>query len=394
MMSSQDGLALEKLGKFDLAHAFYESEVAESRVSKEVVRGLFRATMKVGDIATFVSTLPELNQVAGINNNSANLMQARLLIEIGEVEAARKFADEIDSKHLRPHEISEFDLLKADILASEFRFEEALESLNQATNVSINILRRVAELELALQKPTESITALKKYVSELNTRNKANGDTKRFITASGPIFNLVNQIWLEQKFPASDEQFSLSQSMKTLVDYCKSTSEEVTFDNRSMLRQENQEVSENTTVKENLMQAKPDPDLPKKAVRQPSNLDSLIEFTKDKPTNKEYSNGLAREWEANHDLTNKHFFAIEESGLAIATNFGTCSMCEFLPEWHKSLLDSKAAGRKGHLPHLSPAGSLTRYLAEMIQESSIHAPVIIRRSKLRIVRCLPTRYRP
>ncbi len=392
MMSSQDGLTLEKSGKLDLAHAFYASEVAESRVTKEVVRGLFRATMKVGDIATLTSTLPELSQVAGINENSANLMQARLLTEISEVEDAKKFVNEIDSKHLGLPEISELDLLKADILASEFRFQEAVEALNQSSNVSINMLRRVAELQLALQNPTESITALKKYVSELNTRNKASGETKRFITASGAIFNLANQIWLEQKFPASDKQLSLSQSMKALVDYCKSTSEEVTFDNRSMLRQENQEVSENTTVKENLMQAKPDPDLPKKAVRQPSNLDSLIEFTKEKPSDREYSNGLAREWEANHVLTNKHFFAIEESGLAIATNFGICSMCEFLPKWHKSLLETRAAGRKSHLPHLSPGGSLTRYLAQMIQESSIHAPVIIQRSKLRAARCLPARY--
>jgi hypothetical protein len=180
--------------------------------------------------------------------------------------------------------------------------------------------------------------------------------------------------------------------MKALVDYCKSTSEGVTFDNRSMLKQENQEVSENTTVKENLMQANPDPDLSKRTVRQPSNLDSLINFTKEKPTNREYSNSSAREWEGNHVLTNKHFFAIEESGLVIATNFGICSMCEFLPKWHKSLLETKAAGRKSHLPHLSPGGSLTRYLAEMVQESSIHAPVIIQRSKLRVARCLPARY--
>jgi len=393
MMSSQDGLTLEKLGKFDLAHAFYESEVAQSRVSKEVVRGLFRTTMKVGDIATFVSTLPELSHIAGINHNSANLMQARLLIEIGEVEAARKFADEIDSKHLRPLEISEFDLLEADILASEFRFEEALESLNHATNVSINILRRVAELELALQKPTESMTALKKYVSELNTRNKANGDTKRFVTASGPIFNLVNQIWLEQKFPASDERLSLSQSMNTLVDYCKSTLEEVTFLDMRKPNQENQGLNNNTCNYTKAINLNPDLDLPNENYRQPSNLESLIDFTKDKATNREHSNGLAREWEANHDLTDKHFFAIEESGLAIATNFGICSMCEFLPNWHKSLLDSKAAGRKGNLPHLSPGGSLTRYLAVMIQESSNHAPVIIHRSKLRVARCLPARYR-
>jgi len=392
MMSSQDGLTLEKSGKFDLAHLFYELEIAESRVTKEVVRGLFRTTMKVGDIATFVSTLPELSHIAGINENSANLMQARLLIEIGEVEAARKFVNEIDSKHLGLPEISELDLLKADILASEFRFEEALESLNQATNVSINILRRVAELELALQKPTESITALKKYVSELNPRNKAKGETKRFITASGAIFNLANQIWLEQKFPASDKQLSLSQSMKTLVDYSKSTSEAVTFVDIRKPNQDIQGFTKNTTIVQKTIHPKLDPDLPKKTVRQPSILDSLIDFTKDKPTNREYSNGSAREWEANHVLKNKHFFAIEESGLAIATSFGTCSMCEFLPKWHKNLLDSKAAGRKGNLPHLSPAGSLTRFLAEMIQESSIHAPVIIQRSKLRAARCLPARY--
>jgi hypothetical protein len=180
--------------------------------------------------------------------------------------------------------------------------------------------------------------------------------------------------------------------MKVLVDYCKSTSEEVTFIDIRKPNQDIQGFTKNTTVKENLMQAKPDPDLPKKAVRQPSNLDSLIEFTKEKPSDREYSNGLAREWEANHVLTNKHFFAIEESGLAIATNFGICSMCEFLPKWHKSLLETKAAGRKSHLPHLSAGGSLTRYLAEMIQESSIHAPVIIHRSKLRATRCLPARY--
>jgi hypothetical protein len=392
MMSNQDGLTLEQSGKLDLAHAFYESEVAESRVTKEVVRGLFRTTLRVGDIVSLSSTLQQLSQVAGINENSAILMQARLLIEIGDVEDAKEFVMEVDSKHLGLAEISELDLLKADIFANEFRFQEAVEALNQSSNVSINMLRRVAELELALQNPTESITALKRYVSELNTRNKASGDTKRFITASGAIFNLANQIWLEQKFPASDEQLSLSQSMKMLVDYCKSTSEELIFLDIRKHNQENSEIIKNTAIEQKTIHPKLDPDLTKKTVKQPSILDSLIDLTNDKPTNGEYSNGSAREWEANHVLTGKHFFAIEESGLAIATNFGICSMCEFLPKWHKSLLETKTAGRKSHLPHLSAGGTLTRYLAEMIQESSSHAPIIIQRSKLRAVRSLPPRY--
>ena len=392
MTSTQNGLILEKSGNYDLAQAFYQMEVAESRVTKDVVRGLFRTTIRVGDIVSFVLILPQLSQVAGIKEDSTILMQARLLIEIGKVEESRKLVDEIDSKHLGLPEILELDLLKANILASEFRFQDALESLNQSSNLSINMLKRVAELELALQKPSESIISLKRYVLELNNRNKASGNAKRFITANGTIFNLANQIWLEQKFPASNKRLSLSQSMKVLVDHCKSTSEGFFFENKGELNPENREITANIRLEQSLIQPKPNIDLPKSSKMQPSNLDSLIDFTKEIPSNREYSSGLEKEWETKYVLNNKHFFAIEESGLALATNFGICSKCEFLPEWHESLLETKAAWRKSHLPHLSPGGSLTRYLAEMIQSSSIHTPIIIHRSKLRTARSLSPRY--
>ena len=391
-MSIEEALNHEKSGNYDLAQALYLTEVAESRVTKESVRGFFRTTLRVGDILSLTSSLPELSQLSGINENSAKLMQARLLIEIGEVEETRKCVHEIESKHLSTTEISELDLLKADIFASEFRFEEAVESLNQSSNISINLLRRIAELELASQKPTESITALKQHVSELNDRNKASGNTNRFITASGAIFNLANQIWLEQRFPTSDKTLSLSQSMKVLVEYCKFTSGEVSLVNNAKLNQNNQDTSQNATIEQSLTHPKSSSDPLRTSHKQPSNVDLLIEFTKEKPTNREYSNAMTREWEAKYFLANKHFFAIEETGLAIATNFGICSMCEFLPQWHQSLLETKAAGRKGHLPHLSASGSLTRFLAEMIQSSSAHTPIIIHRSKLRAVRALPNRY--
>jgi hypothetical protein len=390
MMNSQDGPALEKAGNFDLAQAFYQTEIVESRVTKEAVRGLFRTTMRVGDIVSLVSTLPELSQLAGINDDSANLMQSRLLIEIGEVEKAKNIINEIDSKFLGLPEISELDLLKANILASQFEFQDALDLLNQSSDFSIGILRRVAELELALQKPTESIAALKRYVSELNIRNKNNGNTKRFITANGNIFNLANQIWLEQKFPdESQRKLSLSQSMKVLVDYCKSAPEEISYVTSGRA---NQDLDQNITYEQSLIQPKPELVQPKFSNKLSIHVNSLIEFTKVAPSDREYSIGPAREWEDNNCLANNHFFAIEESGLAIATNFGICSMCKFVPQWHIDLLESKAAGRKGHLPHLSPAGSLTRYLAEIIQNSSNHIPAIAHRSKLRAARSLPYRY--
>jgi hypothetical protein len=391
-MSIEEALNQEKSGNHDLALEIYTLEVAENRVSEAAVRGLFWATMRVGDLASLASTLPDVSRVAGINDDSANLMQARLLIEIGEVEEAKKLVYEINDKHLSTPEISELDLLKADIFASEFRFHNALESLKQTSQMDTNTLRRVAELELALQKPTEVITSLKRYVAELNKNNKANGDTNRFVTASGPIFDLANQIWLEQRFPTPDKTLSLSKSMKVLVEYCKLTSKEISFANNAKQNRNNKENSQNATIEQSLTHPRSYLDLSKTSHKQPSNLESLIEFTKERPTNREYSDALTREWEAKYFLANEHFFAIEESGLAITTNFGTCSNCEFLPQWHQSLIETKAAGRKSHLPHLSASGSLTRFLAEMIQSSSTHTPIIIHRSKLRAVRALPDRY--
>jgi hypothetical protein len=391
-MNIKDALNYEKSGNDDLALAHYTLEVAENRVSEAAVRGLFWATMRVGDVASLVLTLPDVSRVAGINDDSANLMQARLLIEIGEVEEAKKLVYEINDKHLSTPEISELDLLKADIFACEFRFHNALESLKQTSQMNTNTLRRVAELELALQKPTEVIAALQRYVAELNKNNEANGDTNRFITASGPIFNLANQIWLEQRFSTSDKSLSLSQSMKVLVDYCKLTSKEISFANNAKQNQNNKENSQNATIEQSLTHPRSYLDLSKNSYKQPSNLESLIEFTKERPSNREYSNAMTREWESTYFLANEHFFAIEESGLAITTNFGICSNCEFLSEWHQSLLTSNAAGRKSELPHLSASGSLTRYLAEMVQSRSIHSPTILHRSKLRAVRTLPARY--
>jgi len=392
MTSLQDGLTQEKSGNYDLAQAIYQQEIAEGRATKDSVRGLFRTTIRVGDISLLVLTLPELSQIAGINHNSSNLMQARLHIEIGQIEESRKLTAEIDVKHLGQPETSELALLKADILASEFRFQEALEVLNHSPNPSINILRRIAEIELALHKPMESISSLKRYVSELNNKNKISGDSKRFITASGAIFNLANQIWLEQKFPGSEKQLSLSQSMKVLVEHCKLTSGRINLENQGNLPQKNFEIGEISTPKQSALQPKADLDLSEIPNKRPDNVDLLIKFTQENPANREYSSGLAREWEAKYVLANEHFFAIEESGLALATNFRTCSMCIFLPEWHGGLLETKAAGRKSHLPHLSPGGSLTKHLAEMIQESPIHSPTIIHRSRVRAFRYLPGRY--
>jgi hypothetical protein len=236
-----------------------------------------------------------------------------------------------------------------------------LQRLYRLDRVSTNHLRRIAELELASHRPEKTLLALKRYVEALNKKNKAEGSSKRFITASGFIFNLANQMWLEQKFPISPEGLNLSQSMKVLSDYSRLNEVKVFDEINSEQKQE----------------------IPTLQNSQQSTLDLLIDFTREKPSTREFSIGLPRGWEAKYSLTNKHFFVIEESGLAIATNFGICSMCEFLPEWHKSLLETKAAGRKSHLPHLSPEGSLTRYLAEMIQNSSNHAPVIIHRAKVR-----------
>jgi hypothetical protein len=369
-MSFEEGLKHEQSGSFDLALSLYIAEVKSGRTTKDAVRGLFRSTIKVGDISSLTLDLPDLCRSSGISDSSAKLMQGRLLIEIGEIEKAREVTEQLEFKHLGTSEIVELELLRANILTLEFRFDEAIESLGMSDHFSSNHLRRIAELELASHRPEKTILALKRYVEALNKKSKAEGSSKKFITASGFIFNLANQVWLEQKFPTPPEGLNLSQSMKVLSDYSRLNEVKVFDEINSVQKQE----------------------IPTLQNSRQSTLDLLIDFTSEKPSTREFSNGLPRGWEAKYSLTNKHFFVIEESGLAIATNFGICSMCEFLPEWHESLLEAKAAGRKSHIPHLSPGGSLTRFLAEMIQNSSKHAPVIIHRAKVRSGRTLLPRY--
>jgi hypothetical protein len=220
-MSYEEGLKHEQSGDYFSALSTYRQELDSDRLTKDVLRGLFRTTLKVGDIHALSLDLLDLCKSTGISSASAQLMQGRLLVEIGENQRARDIACELDSKFFGVSENLELELLRANMLALDFRFDEAIELLKKSDQVSPNHWRRIAEFELAAHRPESAVVALKFYVQELNKKNASRGSSKRFITASGFIFNLANQVWLEQKFPETKEFPSLMQSMKALQEVIK-----------------------------------------------------------------------------------------------------------------------------------------------------------------------------
>lgn len=396
-MSYEEGLKHEQSGDYFSALSIYRRELDSDRLTRDVLRGLFRSTLKVGDIHALSLDLIDLCKSTGISSASAQLMQGRLLVEIGENERARDIANELDSKFFGVSEILELELLRANILALEFRFDEAIKLLKESVQVTTNHLRRIAELELAAQRPENAVIALKFYVQELNKRNSLQGSRKRFITASGFIFNLANQMWLEQKFPQTNGLPSLSESMRILQGVIKASANERRaiffplpissstlassyFQKDSLVRQEYLGVSREVEMGES-------------ARKGHGKLETLIKFIDEPSQTGEFFRYPLQNWELTFTyVTETDFFCVEESGFALWENFKFRASGNLLSRWRSDLESSGLAGRKDFLSHNYPGASLTRLIAEEVRHQSGRKPLIIPRARLRLGRCLSSRY--
>jgi hypothetical protein len=396
-MSYEEGLKDEQSGDYFSALSTYRQELDSDRLTKDVLRGLFRATLKVGDIHALSLDLLDLCKSTGISSASAQLMQGRLLVEIGENQRARDIACELDSKFFGVSENLELELLRANMLALDFRFDEAIELLKKSDQVSPNHLRRIAELELAAQRPESVVIALKSYVRELNKKNKLQGSNKRFITASGFLFNLANQMWLEQKFPQVRDLPSLSYSMKMLQEISRDNFEarEQIFDliPGQLSNPAPDCVSQNST--RNQMVISNNGTLNKRTPENDpkSSLDSLIRFVDDDFIAGEFSRIPLEGWELRYKLPpNIEVFSVEESGLPVWTNFKLSAERSLIFSWSEHLKESKQIAKKGHFSHSYPSVRLTQLLARELEFNPAHSPKIILRNIMRRGRHLSRRY--
>jgi hypothetical protein len=396
-MSYEAGQRLEQSGDYDSALSIYWQELESGRLSKNVIRGLFRSTLKVGDIHGLSLELLDLCESTGINSASAQLMQGRLLLEIGEIERAKEFAYELDSKFFSISENIELELLKANILALEFRFYEAIELLRKSDQVSINHLRRIAELELAAHRPESAVNALKLYVKALNKKNALQGSSRRFLTASGFLFNLANQIWLEQEFPEANELPSLLDSMKILqrasIENILKSEEIFKIISPDSTRFIADDYSDESLA--NRETSSRESEFREGNFRENANDRSelLLMFIDKSPKQEEFSIVPKKKWEIQYRLfPTPHIFTVEESGIAIWTNFKVCSGCSFVTPWSKFLKSSKKRGEKSFMSHRFPGGRLTQLLAQNLVLESGHSPEVLLRNSYRRGRKLPGRY--
>ena len=396
-MSYEEGLEHERSRDYLSALAIYRHELDSNRLTKDVVRGLFRTTLKVGDIHSLSLELPELCQLSGISKDSEKLMQGRLQLEIGEVERSRNFVNDLDSKRLGVSEVVELDLLRANILALEFKFDSAIELLRKSDSMSANHFRRIAELEIAAHRPENAVTAIKLYVRELNKINSSRGISKRYITSSGLLFNLANQIWLEQKFPETKELPSLVDSMKILQRasiekfiHGEEIFEKVRPDSSCFIEADTRNISLVNRETLSYMSKPNDAYFTGKANNSP---ESLLMFFDKSPTLGEFSRIPLQKWENQFRLPpSSHIFIVEESGFAIWTNFKACAGCRFITSWGQFLLSSKERGDKDFISWRFPGGRLTQLLARNFEQVSDHSPVVILRNSYRRGRLLLDKY--
>lgn len=396
-MSFEEGLKHERTGDYFSALSFYRQELDSGRFAKEAVRGLFRSTLKVGDIRSLSLELSDLCQVSGISKASEKLMQGRLQIEIGEVERSKNFVNDIDSKLLGVSEVVELDLLRANTLALEFKFDSAIELLKRSDSLVTNHLRRIAELEIAAHRPENAVTAIKIYVKELNRLNRSRGISNRYITSSGLLFNLANQIWLEQKFPETKDLPSLIESMKILQRasmekfiHGEEIFEKVRLDSSCFIEADTRNNSSLNGESLSYMSKPSDAYFKGKANNSP---EALLMFLDRSPTLEEFSRIPLQKWENQFRLPpSSHIFIVEESGFAIWTNFKACAGCRLITSWVQFLLSSKERGDKNFISHRFPGGRLTQLLARNFEQVSDHSPVVILRNSYRRGRILLDKY--
>ena len=385
-MTLEIALNLEKSGSFLDSLSKFEALFALDPLNRSVTDGLIRNTLRVGDINSLTARLLQIKENSTIDRQYIENWLSRLYLEIGKYREAKSFVLDLGSKDLRGFSGAHSILLKADCLAAEGLIEEAIGVLEGLENPNSETLRRIAELYLVLRRPEEAIQNLKKSVKYLNTKNATKNNSRRFITASGLFFHIINQTWLDCRLPIRGVLPTLSDSMKLIKS--KTTKFELESDTSSVL---NFDLSTSQSKKESLELNWSQIDLNNNDAVAMTQLCEFISRMKSKDY--EISATYLQPWEKVSKFNVTYtIFVCEESGYVLSSNFQIGRDFEFAEMWESEL---RRYGKKLPTPRdlYVGGGLITRILANLIENNQLPDAVkIFNRNDFRRYRVLPNKY--
>lgn len=381
-MSYELALKLEQEGNLARAYQAYLGLVASSVFSPPIIRGLVRTTIRVGDIKSLSQNVVEYCKTAKVSQGVTALLAAKLNCEIGNITKAIELFSSIQKSELSKNDLFDYTLLQVDLKVLRNKIEDAHLQLidNQALN--LNLLRRKVELEITLGRPKDAIQSLKEYVSALNLEQKSQGKPGNFRTASGMLFNLANQIWLDQDFATSGKLPTLFESMKIIREHINKPSihQKIIFNQESMQKGDFQEISW-SSVK----------GLGSKSRQKKMALEFLSHGLKDSMEFRFMDEII---WDKRFTWNcNVSYFFCEESGYVSSSNFGLVSSSQTSKSWSEYIRQIGEHRVPDPIDLFIGGAVITRLLAlQIIEGASSEAFTVIPRSALREFRVLPPRY--
>ena len=241
------------------------------------------------------------------------------------------------------------------------------------------------ELQIAVGEPEEAITALKAHVALLNSKNVGTAKKKTYITASGKLFAIANQIWLDKTYPSNDGLPTLLESMKIIKKFSiTQTINDELFREDKLNKQDIHKLDNHEPDKSmQLAMFTIDEFLRSQKQRSVLNQDFEVRGMRD---------GSTFAWEDKYpwNMSNS-YFAMEESGYVSLHNFGLLNQNKLSHELQK-IFDQALLEDLGSSLLLFLEFKLTRILAREIYEKGSCDCLLMAQPILRKLRVLSPRY--
>ena len=381
-MNFQLAFEYETSGKISEAYKLYLTLASDKNPSDDIIRGLIRTTLRVGDVSSLIRILPNLLIHSKINPNVVLLQEAKLYLEIGETKLSEHHLNKIDQSNLSQNDSHEIELLNVNIKVLRGLPEEALEILMRQNLPNLNLLRRRVEIEILMGKPQAAIATLKNYVSHLNIQQKSKGKPGSFRTASGMLFNLANQIWLDIDFKKESSIPSLYESMAIVRNYTEKKTFEISKLFSSLdTSQDSWKISDWKTLT-GAMSRKKHKSLVIEFLSSP--FDKYLEM---------FANPIM-DWERNTIWRSEQdYFFCEESGYISSSNFGLLPKSPIAKSWLSYVQKIKGFRVPDPIDLFVGGGILTRLVAtELLKKSASPELMVLPRTQLRRYRSLPNPY--
>jgi hypothetical protein len=376
------GIKLEMSGRTYEANIYYLSRIATKAIDEQTLMGLFRTTMQLGDIDLVLERLNYLLQLDVINRSLLILLSARLNVEICEFESATDLLKEV-SRCKFPSDMSvDFHLATLDVLISNNSFLEAYQLTKSLGEESTVFLRRRIEIEILMGQPKSAFESLKKYVGLLNLEFERVGSSTRYITASGMLFHLANQIWLDQGFDNYGDLLPLNKSMEIIRSHSNKHSNASPPFNQNLSL--DMDISNFSWM---------------------SRRNSYISFEQSKKIMMGFINSLPRgpievtwvpklDWEQVHQWDGIHdYFFCEESGYVSTSNFALSGNSPIAKKWVQCMRSFQYTKVSEPIDLHIGGGLLTRIIATYFVENSNDViPLVYPRGVLRRHRTLSPKY--